>query len=121
MASLREEVYLLKKNIEDMKKKHDLEITNEKLLTEKRIRTYLKAPLGNEKGEEVRSEIEQYSFKLSCSEEENRSLKELVEENRKAIETLKSENNSLKEEVEMLRKRDINMEEENVHDKSYTS
>ena len=37
------------------------------------------------------------------------------------MEKLRAENASFKEEIEMLRKRDINMEEEDVHDKSYTS
>ena len=32
VTNLREEVHLLKKNIEDMKKKHDVELTNERLL-----------------------------------------------------------------------------------------
>ncbi len=37
------------------------------------------------------------------------------------MDMLRAENTSFKEEIEMLRKRDINMEEEDVHDKSYTS
>lgn len=32
VVNLREEVHLLKKSIEDMKKKHDMELTNERLL-----------------------------------------------------------------------------------------
>ena len=43
VISLREEVYSLKKTIEDIKKKQDMELTSERLMAEKRIRTYLKA------------------------------------------------------------------------------
>jgi hypothetical protein len=51
-----------------MKKSYDVEISNEKLLTEKRIRTYLKAQSFSDKDLELlKNEVEQYSFKLSCS------------------------------------------------------
>lgn len=69
----------------------------------------------------IQAELEQYSFKLSCLEEENKALKEQLEENSKAAEVLKTQNNSYMQEIEHLRKRDINLDEEDVHDKSYTS
>mgnify|MGYP000716486793 CR=1 FL=1 len=43
VSSLREEIHMLKKNIEEMKKNHNVELTNERLNAEKRIRTYLRA------------------------------------------------------------------------------
>lgn len=40
----------------------------------------------------MRNEVEQYSFKLSCSEEENRKLKAKIEEYEKSIQLLQAKN-----------------------------
>ena len=51
-----------------MKKKHDVELTNERLLAEKRIRTYIDAQKSSNRGnlDSVSSELQNYSFKISC-------------------------------------------------------
>ena len=41
VSNLREEVHLLRRNIEEMKKKHESELASERILAEKRIMTYV--------------------------------------------------------------------------------
>lgn len=43
-AALKEEVYQLKKSLEEARRTHELERTNERLAFEKRLKTYLASP-----------------------------------------------------------------------------
>lgn len=40
--------------------------------------------------DKISSELEQYSFKLSCSEEENKNLKQTLDDNERTLEVLKA-------------------------------
>lgn len=98
VTNLREEVHLLRRNIEDMKKKHENDIANERLLAEKRIMTYVDSQKLRSEGslDKVSIEFENYSFKVSCLEEELRSVRHTLEDRDRNIDLLTAENASLK-------------------------
>ena len=81
-----------------MKKKHDVELTNQRLLAEKRIRTYIDAQKQSNRGnlDSVSSELQNYSFKISCLEEEVKAAKQTLEDRDKTIEIQNAENISLR-------------------------
>jgi hypothetical protein len=56
LASLREEIYKLKKTTDENKKKYELELTNQQLAFEKRMRTYFTIPSTSAQSEQIFNE-----------------------------------------------------------------
>lgn len=77
-----------------------MELINEKMVAEKRMRVYLQNTQTNSELEgTLRKELEYYSERLSKSQEEKKKLQEFIEEQAKTIDMLKHENLSLKEQI----------------------
>lgn len=56
-AALKEEIYQLKKNLEETHKKHELERTTEKLAFEKRLQIYLTNASSGEIDQKIKIEL----------------------------------------------------------------
>lgn len=95
---MRDEVYRLKKALDDDRRHHEMELINEKMVAEKRMRVYLQSTQTNSELENtLKKELEYYSERLTKSQEEKKKLQEFIEEQTKTIDMLKHENLSLKE------------------------
>jgi hypothetical protein len=84
-AALKEEVYQLKKILEETRRKNELDRTNERLAFERRLQTYLNNPLIGEGDKDLKSELSEQSDQFTKLLGENKKLQEEVDEKNKVI------------------------------------